>query len=203
MLTGAVVQTLSQVGRGRHLKLRLEHRGISLDAIFFSADAAELGLTPGSRIDVVFYPQINEFRGVRSVQLQVIDLRPARTRAQAERAVYEKYQQGQLLTREEASTLLPTRAEFVALWRYLQRQCAPRGTLEESSAHIARACARSGGQRESLAHTLLCLDVFAERGLILLSRQGDTLTISISPVSEKVDLDASAILSRLRELAGA
>jgi hypothetical protein len=45
--------------------------------------------------------------------------------------------------------------------------------------------------------------VFAERGLILLSRQGDTLTISISPVSEKVDLDASAILRPVRELAGA
>jgi len=193
---------MAQVGRGRHLKLRLEHRGIPLDSIFFSADTAELGLSPGSRIDVVFYPQINEFRGMRSVQLQIIDLRPARTRAQAERAVYEKYQQGRPLTRDEAHTLLPTRAEFVALWRYLQRQCLPRGFVQDTPAHIARAWAKAGGQRETLAHTLVCLDVFAERGLILLSRQGDTLTISINPVEGKVDLEASAILLRLRELAG-
>ena len=43
-----------------------------LDAIFFSADAAQLGVTPGCRGVVAFYPPINEFRGVRSVQLQVV-----------------------------------------------------------------------------------------------------------------------------------
>lgn len=65
---------------GRHLKLRLEARGVPLDAIFFSADGGELGLTAGCRVDVAFYPQINEFRGLRSVQLQVVDLRRAMTR---------------------------------------------------------------------------------------------------------------------------
>ena len=49
-------------------------RATPLDAIFFSADGAELGLAPGGRVDVAFYPQINEFRGTRSVQLQVADL---------------------------------------------------------------------------------------------------------------------------------
>ncbi len=47
--------------------------------------AAQLGVSPGCRVDVAFYPQINEFRGVRSVQLQVVDLRPALSRAQMER----------------------------------------------------------------------------------------------------------------------
>ena len=202
MLTGASVQTLAQVGRGRHLKLRLEHRGTFLDAIFFSADANELGLTPGCRIDVAFYPQINEFRGMRSVQLQVIDLRPAVTRAQAERAVYEKYRKGCLLTPDEARTLLPSRAEFVALWRYLERQSAGRNYMEDTPAHIARGTARSVGQRETLTHTLLCLDVFAERGLICLSRRADLLAISINHLDTKVDLEQSAILRRLRELAG-
>ena len=38
---------MNQVGRGRHLKLRLESRGVPLDAIFFSADGGQLHLTPG------------------------------------------------------------------------------------------------------------------------------------------------------------
>ncbi len=84
VLTGAHVISAAQVGRGRHLKLRLEGRGVPLDAIFFSVDGSELGLTPGCRVDVAFYPQINDFRGVRSVQLQVVDLRHAMTRAQLE-----------------------------------------------------------------------------------------------------------------------
>ena len=79
------------MGRGRHLKLRLESKGDRRWTPFsFPPTAAELGLAPGGRVDVAFYPQINEFRGTRSVQLQVADLHPAPTRAQAERAVYEK-----------------------------------------------------------------------------------------------------------------
>ena len=83
VLTGAHVISAAQVGRGRHLKLRLEGRGVPLDAIFFSVDGSELGLTPGCRVDVAFYPQINDFRGVRSVQLQVVDLRHASMRSTA------------------------------------------------------------------------------------------------------------------------
>ena len=124
VLTGAHVISAAQVGRGRHLKLRLEGRGVPLDAIFFSVDGSELGLTPGCRVDVAFYPQINDFRGVRSVQLQVVDLRHAMTRAQLEQSIYEKYRRGEPLSPQEAQSLLPTRAEVVCLWRYLERQCA-------------------------------------------------------------------------------
>ena len=49
------------------------------------------------------------------------DLRPALTRAQAERALYEKFRRGEPLTRQEAEALLPSREEFVTLWRYLNR----------------------------------------------------------------------------------
>ena len=202
MLSGAVIYSMSQVGRGRHLKLRLDARGTFLDAIFFSADAAELGLSIGSRIDIAFYPQINEFRGLHSVQLQVIDLRPAVTRAQASRAIYEKYRLGAPLTAEEARTLIPNREEFVSLWRYLQRQGAARQALLETPAHIARGVARAVGQKENLSHILICLDVFAERGLIYLSRRCDYLNISLIPVAEKVDLESSAILLHLRALSG-
>ena len=100
VLTGAHVISAAQVGRGRHLKLRLEGRGVPLDAIFFSVDGSELGLTPGCRVDVAFYPQINDFRGVRSVQLQVVDLRHAMTRAQLEQSIYEKYRRGEPLVRK-------------------------------------------------------------------------------------------------------
>ncbi|MCI8870874.1 MAG: single-stranded-DNA-specific exonuclease RecJ [Lawsonibacter sp.] len=201
MLSGAVVQSMTQVGRGRHLKLRLEARGTLLDAIFFSADGGELGLTPGCRVDAAFYPQINEFRGVRTPQLQLLDLRPAMTRAQTERAVYEKYCRGGGLTAEEARSLLPTRAEFVSLWRCLQSRRAGQEAVEDTASHLARASARAGGQRETLSHTLLCLEVFAERGLIGLRRRQDTLSITFPPLEGKVDLEESRILRRLREIA--
>ena len=199
VLTGAHVISAAQVGRGRHLKLRLEGRGVPLDAIFFSVDGSELGLTPGCRVDVAFYPQINDFRGVRSVQLQVVDLRHAMTRAQLEQSIYEKYRRGEPLSPQEAQSLLPTRAEFVCLWRYLERQCAGQTFLEDTLARIAQKSARSGGQSERPNHTLVCLEVMEERGIISLERQSGRVQITLHRLEHKVDLNASAILRRLRE----
>ena len=199
LLTGAHVISAAQVGRGRHLKLRLEGRGLSLDAIFFSVDGSELGLTPGCRVDVAFYPQINDFRGIRSVQLQVVDLRHALTRAQLEQSIYEKYRRGESLSPDEAQSLLPSRAEFVCLWRYLERQCAGQASLEDTVARIARGSARSGGQSERPNHTLVCLEVMEERGLISLEHQCGRVQITLHRLEHKVDLNASSILRRLRE----
>ena len=197
-LTGAQVMSRALVGGGRHLKLKLAKRGVTLDAIFFSA--GDCMPQVGSRVDVAFYPQVNEYRGTRTVQMQLIALRQSPSRAQLERTVYEKYLQGEPLTAAEAQALLPEREEFVGLWRYLKREAAARPVLEDTAARIARGTARAAGQREQMLHTLVCLDVMHERGLITLYRQADLLRISINPIQDKVDLEDSPILRRLRQL---
>ena len=200
-LSGCLVSALSEVGGGRHLKLKLAAGGRSFDAIFFSATAAEAGIEAGDRVDAAFTPQINEYRGWRSVQLQLCDLRPALTRAQAERALYEKFRRGEPLTRREAAALLPSREEFVVLWRYLKGH-AGQTPLEATAPRLARSVARSAGRRETVMRTLVCLEVFDERGLIRLERATDHLHIALNPVERKVNLDESAILRRLREMLG-
>ncbi|MGE4275852.1 MAG: single-stranded-DNA-specific exonuclease RecJ [Lawsonibacter sp.] len=199
MICGAQVQNLAQVGRGRHLKLRLESRGLGLDAIWFSTDGGNLGLAPGCRVDLAFYPQVNEFRGVRTVQLQVIDLRLAPSRAQMERAIYEKFCRGEILSPEEAQFLLPDRSEFVCLWRWLEHQSASGTVVEETLTRIARGVSRTAGQREVPTRTLLCLEVLEERGLIELNRRTDRMRIVVRHTERKVDLEASFILRRLKD----
>ena len=198
-LSGCLVSALSEVGGGRHLKLKLAAGGRSFDAIFFSATAAEAGIEAGDRVDVAFTPQINEYRGWRSVQLQLCDLRPALTRAQAERALYEKFRRGEPLTRREAAALLPSREEFVVLWRYLKGH-AGQTPLEATAPRLARSVARSAGRRETVMRTLVCLEVFDERGLIRMERTTDHLHIALRPVEGKVDLDDSSILRALRRI---
>ena len=200
LLQGAQVHTMSQVGRGRHLKLRLESRGVPLDAIYFSSQGADLGLYPGCRVDLVFYPQINDFRGARTVQLQVVDLRLAPSRAQLEQAIYDKYSRGEALTCEEARFLLPSRGDFVGLYRWLERQSTGCTVVEDTPARIARSVARSTRQREVPARTMLCLEVLEERGLINMNRRVDRIQITLCQVEHKVDLEASEIIKRLRRV---
>ena len=196
-VTGAQVMSRSLVGGGRHLKMKVSKRGMTLDAIFFSA--ADQLPEVGSRVDLAFYPQINEYRGARAVQLHMVDLRQAPGRAQLERDLYEKYRRGDVLTAAEAAALLPEREEFVNLWRYLKRETVHRPMLEVTAAHLARDVARTAGRREPVLHTIVCLDVMHERGLITLCSRSDRLSICMNPATEKVDLEDSYILRRLRQ----
>ena len=104
-LMGARVESMQGVGQNRHLKLRLVKGECRFDAIFFSATAAACGVSAGMRVDAAFHLQINEFRGVSTVQLQLVDLRPAAGPSQREREcleLVERLTSGGPVTEQEA-----------------------------------------------------------------------------------------------------
>jgi single-stranded-DNA-specific exonuclease len=199
-LSGAHVVNVSTVGGGRHTKFRVQKDGCMLDAIFFSATPQDAGLAPGARVDLAFSPSVNEYRGNRSVQLQIIDVRPALTQSQTEQRLYQRYRSGETLTPQEAALLLPQREDFIAVWRYLQRQSTPE-MVEDTAPRLARKIARTFGIRETYTRTRVCLDVMHERGLISLCAETDHLQIRVQPTQGKVDLEASYIMQQLHRLA--
>jgi len=72
----AMVIYAQSIGAGKHSKLKIEKSGAVLDCIFFSVPAEDLGVSVGMLVDLAFEPQVNEFRGRSSVQLQLLDIRP-------------------------------------------------------------------------------------------------------------------------------
>ncbi len=198
-LSGATVVSLSDVGGGRHLKLRVNRCERTFEAMFFSTTAADTELSVGDKIDVAFYPQINEYRGSRTIQLLVTDLRPAMTRARSEAELYEKFHRGESITPDEALALTPSREEFVHLWRYLEGQS---GAVEDTLPRLARSVARFAGRRETYMRTMVCLEVMDERGLIDMDYCSDHVRIVTRTVAEKVELEASHIMKTLKRMTG-
>ncbi len=148
---------------------------------------------------MAFTPEINEFRGVRSVQLNVTDIRPSeecRAAIRQEEELYARFLRDALELRE-AAALIPPRQEFVAVWRYLAAN-AQQGSLSDEFNVLARKIARTANMPCSFVRTRVCLDVLEERGLIQLERSSKALFIRLTPGPGKVDLEGSAILLRLR-----
>lgn len=200
VLPGATILSMFHVGGGRHVKMRLRQQNSVFDAIFFSASMENLPLGPGDRADIAFTPQINEFRGARSVQLQVMDLQNAPTRAQAEFSLFDRLQAGNPISSEEAMSILPARSDFEQVWRYLKR-FAESEPLVDNPAHLVKNIAKTFRIRETYARTMVCIHVFRERGLIRVEQQGSgRIRIELCPVDSKVDLEQSELLCRLRRL---
>ena len=202
-LMGAKVESLQNVGQNRHLKLRLSKSGCHFDAIFFSATAGECGVAPGMRVDAAFHLQINEFRGVSSVQLQLVDLRPSAGPSRREREcleLVERLVSGGAVTEQEALRLLPEREQFAALWRAIGRMereswpvCAQAPTLRRLAGALEGA--------DCFLRAALGVEIFAERGLVTLAAKEDMMILR-PRAGVRADLEQSAYMRALRRTLG-
>ena len=197
LMRSAAVIACGDVGGGRHMKLKLRRDGVALDAIFFAACSAACGVSSGDRLDLIFTPQINEFRGNRSVQLQICDVRPAPSRYRLERELFHRLEEGELLSRWEAGLMLPQRRDFAQLWRFLEGYCAA-GPAVSSTEHLLRQITRGQSSVCSYGRALVCLQVLDDTGLIRVTLDGGNATVELCRGHEKVDLEQAGLMRRLR-----
>ena len=190
-LTEAIVEQTAAVGGGKHLRLKLRSRdGAALQAIYFSAGS--LKLLPGERVDVAFTPQINEFRGARSVQLNLTDLRRV-----SPCEYYDRFRRHEALLPCEADALTPERADVADVWNYL-RANAQEAPLQFDLSAFCAAVASASRERHSVRRTMACLDILAELRFIEVRRSDPVLLIRLLPVSGKNPLENSRLYRALR-----
>ena len=183
------------VGNGRHMRLRLRRGRHLINAIYFSASPETASIRQGDVVDVAFNPQVNEHRGERSVQMNVLDIRPSCTAACCpDTGSYRALQRGEL-TPEIAAELLPSRATLAMVWRYLAAAGGDR--IQESPLCLCRKIVRWSNTALSLGQLMTCLDIFRDVGLLEIQRMHKYITIRLTPGTGKADLTGSRTMQQL------
>ena len=195
MMENLTIDRVNLVGNGRHTRLRLRAGRQYLGAIYFSCTPEGASIQPGDVVDVAFNPQINEFRGERSVQMNVLDIRPScKAQCEPDQEGYLALRQG-IVTAGAVQKLLPDRAVLAAVWRYLATD--GRAVIQESPMCLCRKIVRWTGKPLSLGKMLTCLDIFADVHLIEVQRLHKHLSIRLIPSAGKTDLNRSQTMQRL------
>ena len=193
VMEGLAVDRITPVGGGRHLRLRFHTGRYGFNAIYFSATAESASIREGDLVDVAFIPQVNEFRGERTPQMNVTDIRPS---CMAEASCccngYRQLQNG-TVDSTLAAALLPDRATLGLVWRYL----ANCGHLSETPMCLLRKIVRWSGKPLTLGKLLTCLDVFADVRLIQIQKLHKYMTIELLPCEQKADLNTSKTMQLL------
>ena len=193
MMKNLTIDRISMVGGGRHMRLRLCSGHTYLNAIYFSANPQTVSIQPGDLVDVAFTPQVNEFRGTRTVQMNVIDIRPScNAECLPDAAPYRDMQRGNLPP-GEAAALLPDRKMLALVWRYLDAA----NPVQESPVCLCRKIVRWSGKPLNLGQMLTCLDIFRDVGLLTVQRQHKYVSIRLTPGEGKADLSRSQTMQRL------
>ena len=191
------IQKITMVGNGRHMRLRLQQGHAVVNAIYFSAATECDCIAEGDWVDIAFTVQMNEYRGARSVQLNLLDIRPSCAKpCSADTSLYQKLRTG-ALEAQEAVLLTPTRQQQADVWRYLAG-CG--GVVREAPACLCRKIVRRSGRSLDLPLMLVCLDLFAEAGLLRIERQQRYFTITLTSTGGKADLNQCRTMQMLRRL---
>ncbi len=197
MMEHLTVERIRMVGANRHMRLRLRRGNFAVNAIWFSTTSQSAGIEPGDEVDVAFLPQINEFRGERDLQMNVLDIRPSCSAPCGhEIGDYQALRKGTLLPRQ-AAALCPDRAMLSRIWRYLS---ACPGELSEDPMCLCRKIVRRTGQALSLQELLVCLDIFCDVGLLQKQHLHKYITIRLTPKPGKTDLNESRTMQTLLKL---
>ena len=176
-MSEVIIEQLSTVGNGKHLRLKLRSRdGYGLQAIYFSCGTLAKSLHPGDRVDIAFHLNINEYRNVRCVQLSLLDLHCIQPQE-----LYDRFLSQECLPERERGLLAPTRNDVIDVWHYLSGATRDGGCLRCSMQELCCAVADASSQRHSIRKTAVCLDILKELGLISLHREYMTMEVQILP----------------------
>ncbi len=123
ILRDATVKRVTFIGGGKHTKLVLSKDGISFTAMYFGIGEGELPCTEGDTVDALFNIDINDYRGVRSVQLILHDIAQSKrleNKLNDAKARYEEIRAGGRYLPEE--DILPDRDDFARVYTALRRE---------------------------------------------------------------------------------
>lgn len=121
MMKDVTVQKIIPLGNGKHTKLVLYADGYMMQAVWFGMPASQLPLLAGDRADVLFQLNINEYQGVRSLQMILQDVRVSEAYARTCRSEVERFRDvmsGAPISPEE--NIIPTRDDIACVYTLLR-----------------------------------------------------------------------------------
>jgi len=210
---GAMIRDKKIVGNGRHLKLTFEIDGKNIEGVYFGKGYLETGIFSGDAVDIVFTQEVNEFRGIESLQIKLLDMRLTEEAVKKNRLLLEAARQVECLDWDESwlyngiinkiiliDDIVITRDILAVIYRYISRK----GTicLTSSDMFVHAGILRRETKLNINAYKFLsALLIFDELELmeVILDERG-SYTIRQPDEVRRVNLEDSEILNWINNM---
>lgn len=201
MISDATVHRIIPMGAGKHTKLMIWKDGIIHQAVYFGMPTAKIPFAVGDPVDVLFQINVNEYQGVRSVQLIVQDMREATSYTEQRRREADRL--GEILAGGEIyadENIVPNRDDIARVYKLI-RQEIRMGTHSFSVKGIISKIngAVSGELCIGYIKMRLILRILDELKICSVEEPDDGIyIIDIDFNAPKTSVDSSVLLQRLR-----
>lgn len=185
---------IEAIGNGRHLRLRFLFGGRSYAAVWFGMTPARFPYPEGARLDLIANLSLEEYGGQQRLSIKIRDARPHGFLQEsyfADLSLCGRLRRGEPLEPLKAGKMLPSREQLALLYRAIRS-----GPLPDDRETLFLHFYGSGFGFAQLSCALAALK---EAGLVG-SREG---MLQLLPAEGKADLEKTATLGSLRQMAGA
>lgn len=182
-LCGVVINRITPVGEGKHLRLEVGKNGSTATVMQFSCSESEFGYRVGMAVDLAVAADVSEYSGRKQVTLSVKAIRAADGDEEAilsDIRLYERVRRGEDISSQQLQRAALTREDVGNLYRNVRGGFG--GEAEALRAALPQL---------SLLQINLAADILSEIGVISLARSGSRLTVSPVAVSGKMDITLS------------
>ena len=121
LVRGMTLERIISMGAGKHSKLMLSHSGKSFTAVCFGMPSSALDFNFGESVDLLCQLAINEFRGQKSLQLIVQDIRLSEElekKYEGDSKRFSEIMSGGAFCSDE--DVIPSRADVAHVYKFLR-----------------------------------------------------------------------------------
>jgi single-stranded-DNA-specific exonuclease len=197
-LKNARIVKITHIGGGKHTRLILEKDRIMLTAMYFGVGEGELAFNTGELVDALFAIDVNEYRGSRSVQLLVHDMRVAecvRKRLLEQKQRYADIRAGKSFAEDE--NVVPDRDDFACIYTVLRKEFRA-GNDTMSIGDMQRLANLSGSEINYIKLKFILL-ILSELNICGVDEiDGDVYKFNVFFNAGKTSIERSSILKKLK-----
>lgn len=189
-ITGAELLKIVPVGEGKHLRLACKKGNLDFTAMLFGTSEINFPYNVGDKVDLAVKISHNIFRGVESVSIQAVDVRPSKFQCEKyvlEKELWVRFENGEIVSDENIESITPSREVSADIYRFLLKNKGYSKGAQGLYFSLNR-------QNISYGQMMIALTAFCQLGLV--SIDGDA--INLIAQSGKVDLGSAPILIDLK-----
>ena len=199
MMKDVTVQKIIPMGNGKHTKLVLYADGYMMQAVWFGMAASKLPVVVGDRADVLFQLNVNDYQGVRSLQMIVQDVRVSEVYAEACRSEVTRFKDvlaGAPISSKE--NIIPTRADIACVYTLLRGDVRLGYHTFFDRDLLARI--KAGGGAMDYVKMRLSLCILHQLGVCRIEEPNDGVFVfDVDFSAPKTSVESSPLYRRLRE----
>lgn len=186
--------SITPMGGNKHLRLAFQRESVIINVMQFFMTPEEFPYIAGDVLDIAVTVDINDYNNRQSVSIIAKEMKFSsddNLLMLKHNRIFEKLMNLQDLDKEEISLLLPSREDFVNVFRFIRR-------IRQWRFGEDILCHRLNDERLNYGRLQVILTAMYQLSLIEYRKKGEETFIEILPFDGKAELESAEIMKRLK-----